>query len=269
MSAERIADVMNYETAVPEAEIVPAGKKLETLTGLLEIRNLTFGYNRALKPVIDNFSLTVRPGQSIAFVGSSGCGKSTLAKLAIGSYSPWSGEVLYDGRPVNEIERVVFSSSVSFVDQNIALFSDSVLNNITMWDPGITYEEAAQAAKDACIYEDIMRCEYGFQTQLLENGRNFSGGQRQRIELARALAGQPRILVLDEATSALDAETEENIINALKKRNFTTIFISHRLSAIRDCDLIIVFRDGRELDRGTHGELMERCGYYSSMITNE
>ena len=211
----------------------------------------------------------MEPGQSIAFVGGSGCGKSTLAKLILGLYDPWSGKISFDGKTAAQAGRAVFSASVGSVDQTISLFPDTVYNNITMWDRGITYEAAAQAAKDACIYEDIIKCEKGFDTDLLENGKNFSGGQRQRIEIARALAAGPKILVLDEATSSLDAETEGKIISAVKKKKMTKIIISHRLSTVRDCDKIIVFKEGKELDRGTHSELMERCGYYKEMITNE
>ena len=269
LQMEKIADVDNYDTCAGDVSVQYPDEELPFLSGEIDIDNVTFGYNRASDPVIKDFSLHVEPGQSIAFVGGSGCGKSTLAKLILGLYDPWSGKISFDGKTAAQAGRAVFSASVGSVDQTISLFPDTVYNNITMWDRGITYEAAAQAAKDACIYEDIIKCEKGFDTDLLENGKNFSGGQRQRIEIARALAAGPKILVLDEATSSLDAETEGKIISAVKKKKMTKIIISHRLSTVRDCDKIIVFKEGKELDRGTHSELMERCGYYKEMITNE
>lgn len=267
---ERIGDVMEYPAALPEElEADDPDRVYRKLSGRMEIRNVTFGYNRLRPPLISDFSLTVEPGQSIALVGSSGSGKSTLAKLFLGLYQPWSGEILFDGKPVNAISHSEFTSSVVSVDQEITLFADTIRNNITMFDQTITDEAVVQAAKDAQIYDKIMIRDNGFDSEMEEGGRDFSGGERQRIVIAHALAEQPQILVLDEATSALDAETEFKIVEAVRRRNVTNIMISHRLSTVRDCDIIVVLKDGVELDRGRHEELMERCAYYANMITNQ
>ena len=248
---------------------VNASEEYHKLTGNIEIKNVTFGYNTFKEPLIRDFSMKISPGDRIAFVGSSGSGKSTIARLFTGLCKPWEGEILYDGRKIEDIDRNIFVASVTSVDQSISMFPDTVYNNITMWDQSIPEDVVIQAAKDAEIYEDIMNCENGMETRMIEGGRNFSGGERQRIEIARALAAEPTVLIMDEATSALDAETEYKIIKGIRKKQLTTIMISHRLSAVRDCDCIIVLKNGVVLDCGTHGELMERCEYYAEMITNE
>ena len=267
---ERVKDVMEYKEDSVFAETpVNASEEYHKLTGNIEIKNVTFGYNTFKEPLIRDFSMKISPGDRIAFVGSSGSGKSTIARLLTGLCKPWEGEILYDGRKIEDIDRNIFVASVTSVDQSISMFPDTVYNNITMWDQSIPEEVVIQAAKDAEIYEDIMNCENGMETRMIEEGRNFSGGERQRIEIARALAAEPTVLIMDEATSALDAETEYKIIKGIRKKQLTTIMISHRLSAVRDCDCIIVLKNGVVLDRGTHGELMERCEYYAEMITNE
>ena len=267
---ERIDDVMQYETDVPEElEIYSPDETYEKLTGKLEFKNITFGYNRLQPALIKDFNLKVEPGSSIALVGGSGSGKSTVAKLVSGLNKPWEGEILFDGKPINEIKRSIFTASVSSVDQEISLFADTITNNISMWDSSISEDAVIAAAKDAQIYEDIMVRENGFSTKMFEGGRDFSGGQRQRIEIARALASEPSIVILDEATSALDAETEFETMKAIRARDITTVIISHRLSTVRDCDEIIVLDGGTVVDRGRHEELMERCEYYKTMIINE
>lgn len=267
---ERIEDVLKYPTDVAgEMEVRDDSCVYQKLSGAVEFKNVTFGYNRLMQPLISDFSMTVKKGQSIAFVGSSGSGKSTLAKLTTGLNQPWSGEILFDGKPISGIKRSVFTASVSSVDQDISLFADTIANNISMWDRSISEDSMVEAAKDAQIYDDIMVRENGFTFRLLEGGCNFSGGQRQRIEIARALAGDPTIIIMDEATSALDAETEYSVMKSIRARGITTIMISHRLSTVRDCDEIIVLKGGVVIDRGQHEELMQRCEYYAGMITSE
>ena len=202
-------------------------------------------------------------------MGESGCGKSTLAKLLSGLYSPWEGEILFDGKPFSEIDRNVFTGSVAVVDQDIILFEDSISENIRMWDDSIKEFEVIAAARDAQIHQDIMARENGYEYKMTEGGNDFSGGQRQRMEIARVLAQDPTIVILDEATSALDARTECDVVNAIKDRGITCIVIAHRLSTIRDCDEIIVMDHGKVVDRGRHEELYAKGGYYRELVQSE
>ncbi len=289
-SMERVEDVMNYEPDVtfsdpqPEEEAPAAEAEEEAddfdlafggdsdyakLTGEVELRHVTFGYSRLAEPLIRDFSMTLQPGSRVAFVGASGCGKSTLAKLISGLYQPWEGEIFFDGKPMSEIPREVFTGSLAVVDQDITLYEDTIANNIKMWDSTIEDFEMILAARDAQIHEDIMQRDGGYNHKLLEGGRGFSGGQRQRFEIARVLAQDPTIVVLDEATSALDAKTEYNVVEAIRNRGVTCIIIAHRLSTIRDCDEIIVLNRGEVVERGTHEELMALNGYYTTLVTTE
>ena len=265
---ERIEDVMSYPT---DPIFEPKEKKGEyqKLTGEIELKNITFGYSRLGDPLIRNFNMTVHPGQKIAFVGRSGCGKSTLAKLLSGLYEPWSGEILFDGTPISEIDRNVFTGSVAVINQDITLFADTIATNIKMWDDSIEDFEMILAARDAGIHDDIVQRDNGYRHKMLEGGRDFSGGQRQRIEIAHGLTQDPTICILDEATSALDSKTEFDVVKSISDRGITCIIIAHRLSTIRDCDEIIVLDKGLVVERGTHEELFAKGGAYTKLVTNE
>ncbi len=267
---ERVEDVMQYPVD-PNFSDHPLDDNADysKLSGSVELKHVTFGYSRLGKPLIQDFSMSMKPGSRVAFVGSSGCGKSTLSKLISGLYQPWSGEILFDGKPISEIDRSVFTGSVAVVDQDIVLFEDTIANNIKMWDESIEDFEMILAARDAQIYDDIMAREGGFYGKLTEGGKDLSGGQRQRIEIARVLAQDPSIIIMDEATSALDAKTEYELVKAVKDRGITCIVIAHRLSTIRDCDEIIVLDKGMVVERGTHEELYAKGGYYSELISND
>ena len=267
---ERIEDVMNYPTDVEyeplsKDESVSYGK----LSGAIQMKDVSFGYSRLGAPLIEHFDLDLKPGSRVAFVGSSGCGKSTLSKLISGLYKPWSGEILFDGKPISEIRREIFVGSLAVVDQDIILFEDTIGANIKMWDNSIEDFEMILAARDAHILEDVMLRDGGFQYRLTEGGRDFSGGQRQRLEIARVLAQDPTIIILDEATSALDAKTEYEVVKSIKDRGITCVVIAHRLSTIRDCDEIVVMDHGKVVERGTHEELFARNGMYTQLITSE
>ena len=267
---ERVEDVLEYpDDPHFKNSTLKDGVEYEKLHGNVELRNVTFGYSRLSKPLIEDFSMTLKPGQHVAFVGTSGCGKSTLSKLISGLYSPWSGEILFDGKPIDQIERSVFTGSVAVVDQDIILFEDTISNNIKMWDNTIEDFEVIMAALDAQIYDDIMQRPGGFDAKLIEGGRNYSGGWRQRLEIARVLAQDPSIIIMDEATSALDAQTEYELVKAVKNRGITCIVIAHRLSTIRDCDEIIVLDKGQVVERGTHDELYAKGGFYTELISND
>ena len=267
---ERIEDVMEYpEDPNYRDEPLREDGDYGKLDGHLELRHVTFGYSKFDDPLIEDFSMEVEEGASVALVGMSGCGKSTLAKLIAGLYSPWSGEILFDGRAMSDIDRATFTGSVAVVDQDIVLFEDTIANNIRMWDETIEDFEIVMAARDAQIHADIMARDGGYNSRLIEGGRDLSGGQRQRLEIARVLAQDPRIVIMDEATSALDAKTEYDLVQAVKDRGITTVIVAHRLSTIRDCDEIIVLDHGRVIERGTHDELYRAGGLYAQLVTSE
>lgn len=267
---ERIEDVMNYpsDPAVTE-DTLREDAEYNKLSGQVEMRNVTFGYSRLSEPLIKDFNLTLTPGKRVAFVGTSGCGKSTLSKLISGLYQPWSGEILFDGKAMKQIDRSIFTGSLAVVEQDIILFEDTIANNIRMWDNSIEDFEVIMAARDAQLHEDIMQREGGYNYKITEGGKDFSGGQRQRMEIARVLAQDPTIIILDEATAALDAKTEYDVVRSITARGITCIVVAHRLSTIRDCDEIIVMDQGKVVERGTHEELYALNGFYTKLVTSD
>ena len=260
---ERVDDVMKYPEDHREGDSQLAEGKLG---GLVELKDVTFGYSPLQPPLIQHFNLRIEPGHSVAFVGSSGCGKSTLAKLISGLYKPWAGEILFDGRPIESISSEELTNSIGVIDQNVVLFDDTVSANIRMWDNSIEEFTVMMACNDAQIREDIVSRPEGFATRIVKGGQNFSGGQRQRIEIATALAKEPSILIMDEATSALDPKTEDMLMSDIRNMGPTQIIIAHRLSTIRDCDEIIVMDQGVVMQRGKHEELMAQEGLYKELM---
>ena len=251
----------------PQSDSIATFNGRLQLAGRLELKGVTFGFNKSRPPLIKDFNLVIEPGQRVAVVGPSGSGKSTVARLVAGVYQPWSGEILFDGRFRDEIPEEVLRQSISMVDQEVVLFSASLRDNITLWHPAIPDEAVFAATRDACIHDEILLRPQGYSTLIEEGGANFSGGQRQRLEIARALVGNPTVLILDEATSALDAATEEYVDDALRRRGVTCLIVAHRLSTVRDCDEIIVLDKGVEVQRGTHDELIaDEDGTYFKLV---
>lgn len=263
----RLDDVLKYKKEIePKSNLEIIEKSDSKLNGYLELKNITFGYSQLEKPLIKNFNLKMKPGSRIALIGSSGCGKSTIAKLVMGLYAPWEGEILFDNKSRSDINSYLMVNSLSMVDQEISMFEGTIRDNLSMWDSTVPNVDLIQAAKDACIHEMISARHLAYDSKVDEGGKNFSGGQRQRLEIARALVLNPRIVVFDEATSALDPVTEMTIDENLRRRGCTCLIIAHRLSTIRDCDEIIVLHKGEVVQRGTHDELKDKQGLYAELI---
>lgn len=265
----RLDDVMRQgldHEFVAERLAPPEPQAPRRLGGELRLEDVSFGFSPLDPPLIEDFELHLEPGSWVALVGASGSGKSTLGKLISGLLVPWRGTITLDGRPIDQLSREVLRDTLAVVDQSISLFEGTVAENITLWDPTLPESRVIEAAKDACLHDEIASRPRGYREWIAEGGRNFSGGERQRIEIARALVGEPSILLLDEATSALDALTESRIMRNLRRRGCTTLLIAHRLSTIRDCDEIVVLDQGRVIERGTHDALCMHRGAYHALV---
>ena len=267
-SIKRIKEVTDCnceatDLSLPTDEELP---NIAKLTGEIELRDVTFGYDRNLPPVLKHFSLKIKAGERVALVGSSGCGKSTILSLISGLYEPWEGEVLFDGKPRRDINRMTFINSVAVVSQDVTLFEGSIADNVKMWDESIEDYSMILACNDAQIHQEIMERPGAYQGAVAENGKNFSGGQRQRIEIATALAKEPLILLVDEGTSALDPKTEAKVMDCLYDQGMTLVMIAHRLETVARCDQIYVIEQGRVTQHGTHDELRQMDGLYSNLL---
>ena len=267
-SIQRIKEVTDCNKECVDLRL-PADDELPDvakLTGEIELRDVTFGYDRSLPPIIEHFSLKISAGERIALVGPSGCGKSTILSLVSGLYEPWEGEVLFDGKPRKAIDRMTFVNSVSVVNQDVTLFEGTIADNVKMWDESIEDFSMVVACNNAQIHHEIMERPGAYQGVVSERGKNFSGGQRQRIEIATALAKEPTILLMDEGTSALDPETEAKVIQHLYHEGITMIMIAHRLETIAQCEQIYVIEHGHITQHGTHDELRQMDGLYSNLL---
>ena len=268
MQMRRLDDVRRYKTDslnYPD-ENQTVSFTGNRLSGELTLKDVSFGYSPLDPPLIEHFDLHLEPGRWAAVVGSSGSGKSTLAKLVAGLYEEWSGEILFDGVKRREIPRPVIVNSLATVDQDVFQISGTVRQNISMFDKSVPSTDIVQAAQDACIHDDIIQLQGGYDAEVTEGGLNFSGGQRQRLEIARALAFNPSLLILDEATSAIDPMTEQKCLENIRRRGCTCLIVAHRLSTIREADEIIVLERGKVAERGTHRELISHDGPYRRLI---
>ena len=263
---ERQEEVLDVE--VDSEEGTQACEEVKLLIGEIELRDVTFGYDRSMPPLIEHLSLHIRPGEQVAFVGKSGCGKSTLAMLVAGLYEPWEGEVLLDGKPIPQTSRMTLTNSIGVVGQDVTLFEGTIADNIRMWDESISNEAIVHAAKCAQLHDEIADMPNTYDSLVETGGQNFSSGQRQRLEIAAALAKQPTILIMDEATATLDITTEAAIIEGVRELGITLFMIAHRLETVRSCDTIYVIDHGRVMQHGTHDSLMaDTKGIYYQLNT--
>ena len=267
MQMQRLNDVQKYEVdSLNCREEKISEEPVARLNGELELKEIDFGYSPLEKPLLNKFSLHIEPGHWVAVVGASGSGKSTVAKIVTGIYEEWCGEVRFDGKIRRELPRAVIVNSISAVDQDVFQITGTITQNLTLFDDSVRRSDVIQAAKDACIHEDILQLDKGYDSEVSEGGLNFSGGQRQRLEIARALANNPSLLILDEATSALDPMTEQTVLENIRRRGCSCLIVAHRLSTIRDCDEIIVLEKGVVVERGTHKEMIQHDGAYRRLI---
>lgn len=266
MQMQRLNDVRSYSVdTLNYPDTSNNGEKMR-LSGELTLEHVYFGYSPLEPPLLQDFNLHLKPGHWVAIVGSSGSGKSTVAKIISGLYEEWDGQVLFDGQPRRQIPRNVITSSLAAVDQDIFQITGTVAQNISLFDDSLRQSDIIRGAMDACIHDDILQLDGGYDAKVAESGLNFSGGQRQRLEIARALAINPSLLILDEATSALDPVVEEQVLTNIRHRGCACVIIAHRLSTIRDADEIIVLENGQVVERGRHREMMNHDGPYRRLI---
>ena len=259
---QRINDVLDTPREQHGEQVRPAPR----LSGRIRAADVSFAYGKLASPVLSHVSLEIEPGRHIGIVGRSGSGKSTLAHLLLGLYQPTSGRIEYDGQDLAGVDAGSVRRQLGIVTQRPYLFGSSVRENIALTNPGLPLEAVTEAARIACVHDDIAAMPMGYDTELHDGGASVSGGQRQRIALARALVNRPSILLLDEATSELDTVTEQKIYTNLDAISSTTIVIAHRLSTIRNADLILVMDQGRIVETGTHDQLLARQGAYSALV---
>ena len=262
---ERIGDVMEADI---EQNVLQAHESPH-LTGRIQLQDVSFKYDGNSPTVLKDITIDIRPGQKVAIVGATGSGKSTLGKLLLGLYLPTEGAILYDGMPLRSLNYQSVRSQFGVIMQDASIFNGSIRQNIAFNNPDMDMESIVKAARLAAFESDIQQMPMQYETFVAESGNALSGGQRQRLAIARALANNPSILLLDEATSALDVITERAIEENLKSLACTQIIIAHRLSTVRDADIILVLDQGRIVESGSHAELLARQGYYAKLIQHQ
>jgi len=254
--------------AEPEQDTTTAHQP-PRLSGTVRLEDVAFRYDPQTPPILHDINLSINPGQKVAIVGRTGSGKTTLGKLLLGMYLPTQGAIYYDGIPLTHLNYQAVRSQFGVVMQDTHVFSGSIRHNICFSDPTITRDRMIQAARLAALHEDIMKMPMEYETHVSEGGAALSGGQRQRLALARALVHAPALLLLDEATSSLDVATEQAIEHNLGRLPCTQIIIAHRLSTVRNADLILVLDQGTLVERGSHDELLQQNGYYARLIQHQ
>jgi len=267
-SMGRMNHVLTTEPMIRDSQET---RDLRKIDGEIEFHHLTFTYEGASRPSLEEIDLRIAPGMTVAFVGAVGSGKSTLMNLVTRLLDAEPGMVLIDGQPIREIPLSILRGSIGYVPQETFLFSETIAENIAFGVERATREEIEQAATEAGIADDIREFPEGFDTLVGERGITLSGGQKQRTAIARALIRRPKILILDDALSAVDTYTEEKILTHLRRimRGRTSLIVSHRVSTVKDADLIVVLDGGRAAERGTHDELIARRGIYAELYEKQ
>ncbi|MFN0159373.1 MAG: ABC transporter ATP-binding protein [Bacteroidota bacterium] len=264
-SMARLARIFDTEPEVRDTADTNHG--ITSIDGTIELRNVSFQHKNANRPALDNINLTIPQGTTLAIVGYTGSGKSTLVNLIPRMYDATAGEVLVDGVNIRKIPLTVLRSAIGYVPQETFLFSDSIAENISYGTDNGTDDHIRETAEISQIARDVQDFPARFQTMLGERGITLSGGQKQRTSIARAVMRKPKILILDDALSAVDTYTEEEILNRLRRvmKDRTSIIISHRISTVKDADMIIVLNEGRIIEQGTHDALVKQSGIYSEL----
>lgn len=265
-SQKRINEFLKTKT-----NIVSEKDLVQEIKGKVEFRNVTFTYPDTGIKALKDISFVINPGESLAIIGTTGSGKSTVSNLVSRLYDVREGEILIDDIPITHYDLTSLRSQIGYVPQDVFLFSDTILNNIGFGIKDPDESKVIQAARDADVYENIIRFPKGFSTRVGERGITLSGGQKQRVSIARAVVREPKILMLDDALSAVDTKTENNILNSLKRimQGRTTIIISHRVSSAKLANKIIVLVDGQVVEEGTHESLLEKDGMYRELFEKQ
>ena len=260
ISMKRLTEIMDYESEQSEDE---EHTEMEQIEGDIEFKDVTFRYGNR-NPALSHISFTIPQGKKVALVGSSGSGKSTITKLLLKYYEPESGEIDVNGINLDEYTNASVRRAISYVPQNVELFSKTLFENIRISNPNATMEQVKEAAKKADAHEFIRKLPLQYNTYLEEAGNGLSGGEKQRIALARAFLKDSNLYILDESTSSLDFGTENTIFDMIYNQlaDKSMLIVAHRLSTVRDCDLILVMDHGEIVERGTHEELLEKKGKY-------